>query len=159
MQWEVGASSWDQACYAVEKCFKQEKMRPTPKLPFPRDKISSTLFLRLNKDYLPGLAAKVAPFLLLFRKEIEMGMVPWTHTHTGSSLKLTLLPIHPGIEEPLIPEMGLSTDNISVLLLHDNQAKTHTCGICLLNVSWGRENVHHLLQIQPISWAGTGSED
>lgn len=37
MQWEVGASSWDQACYAVKKCFKQEKMRFIPKLPFPHD--------------------------------------------------------------------------------------------------------------------------
>lgn len=30
------------ACYAVEKSFKQEKLKPTPKLPFPQDKRAPT---------------------------------------------------------------------------------------------------------------------
>lgn len=46
------------------------------------------------------------------------------HKHAGSSLKLALLLIHPGTEVPLIPEKALRTDNMTLLLLQGNQAKT-----------------------------------
>jgi len=128
MDWKAGTRSWEQASYSVEKSFKQEKMKPTPKLPFSQNKTDSTLCLRLHRDYLSGLAAKVALLLLLFRKKIEMGMGPWTHTWAGSSLKLALLLIHAGTEVPLIPEAGLRVDTTSVVLLQGNQAQTYPCG-------------------------------